>query len=174
MSLTFNQALLGSTPTGAIQAFSYATAPDGWLECDGAEVSRTEYSKLYEVIGDTYGSGDGSTTFNIPDLRGQFIRGWDNGRGVDTNRVLGSNQDSQNLAHSHTGIAQTAGSHTHGIPLSSRDNAGSRVPEAGGYETGRTASVPAAGAHTHNLSINQDGGSESRPKNVAMMYCIKT
>ena len=62
-------------PTGVVQAFAGATTPTGWLLCDGSAVSRTDYADLYAVIGDTYGSGDGTTTFNLPDLSDKFIQG---------------------------------------------------------------------------------------------------
>ena len=58
----------GSTPVGAIMPYGGSTAPTGWLLCDGSAVSRTTYAALYAVIGTTYGSGDGNTTFNLPDL----------------------------------------------------------------------------------------------------------
>jgi len=63
-------------------------APDGWRACSGQAVSRTTYAALFAAIGTEYGVGDGSTTFDLPDLRGEFLRGWDNGRGVDSGRVL--------------------------------------------------------------------------------------
>ncbi len=63
------------TPTGAIQTFAGSVAPNGWLLCNGQEVSRTTYDKLFAVCGLTYGSGNGSTTFNVPDMRGRFTRG---------------------------------------------------------------------------------------------------
>lgn len=62
-------------PVGCVQAFAGNTTPDGWLLCDGSAVSRTNYASLYEVIGTTYGEGDGSTTFNLPDLADKFIQG---------------------------------------------------------------------------------------------------
>ena len=62
-------------PTGCVQAFAGATTPQGWLLCDGSAVSRTDYADLYAVIGDTYGAGDGSTTFNLPNLTDKFIQG---------------------------------------------------------------------------------------------------
>ena len=77
-------------PTGTVLSFAAATPPEGFLECDGAAVQRTVYAKLYGIIGTSFGSGNGSSTFNIPDLRGEFIRGWDNGRGVDSGRSLGN------------------------------------------------------------------------------------
>lgn len=62
-------------PVGVVQAFAGASTPDGWLLCDGSAVSRTDYADLYAVIGDTYGAGDGSTTFNLPNLTDRFIQG---------------------------------------------------------------------------------------------------
>ena len=79
-------------PAGSIIMFSASTPPSGYLECDGAAVSRTTYADLFAVIGEDFGNGDGSTTFNLPDLRGEFVRGWDNGAGVDSGRALGTNQ----------------------------------------------------------------------------------
>lgn len=77
-------------PAGTIIAYADSTPPDGWLECNGQAVSRTTYADLFAAIGTTFGAGDSLTTFNLPDLRGEFIRGWDNGRGVDVGRSLGS------------------------------------------------------------------------------------
>ena len=68
-------AALAITPTGSVLAFAGSTSPAGWLLCDGSAVSRTTYADLYAVIGDTYGNGDGSTTFNLPDLADKFIQG---------------------------------------------------------------------------------------------------
>jgi hypothetical protein len=63
-------------PSGMVLYFANSTVPTGWLQCNGAAVSRTTYANLYAAIGTVYGSGDGSTTFNLPDTRGQFIRSW--------------------------------------------------------------------------------------------------
>ncbi len=79
-------------PSGAVMYFARTTAPDGWLKANGAAVSRTAYADLFAAIGTTYGTGDGRTTFNLPDLRGEFVRGWDDGRGIDSGRALGSAQ----------------------------------------------------------------------------------
>lgn len=70
-------------PAGTVLPFAGATAPDGWALCDGSIVSRSEYAELYLAIGDAWGNGDGSTTFHLPDLRGRFLRGVDNGAGRD-------------------------------------------------------------------------------------------
>jgi len=136
----------GLIPSGAIMAFAMATAPSGWVECDGAAVSRDDYADLYAAIGDSYGAGDGSTTFNLPDLRGEFLRGWDNGRGVDAEREMGSAQGDE------------IKSHTHGYYRYGDTQLG-----GGGW----------GGSPNQTEQTTATGGSETRPRNVAVMYCIK-
>ncbi len=85
-----------TTPAGTVIHTAASSAPDGYLKADGSAVSRTTYSDLFAAISTTYGSGNGSSTFNLPDLRGEFVRGLDDGRGVDTDRALGSAQTDQN------------------------------------------------------------------------------
>lgn len=79
-----------TAPAGTVMYFAGQAAPNGWLKANGAAVSRTVYADLYAAIGTTYGEGDGSTTFNLPDLRGEFVRGFDDGRQVDIGRALGT------------------------------------------------------------------------------------
>ncbi|MBP2632150.1 MAG: Tail Collar domain protein [Firmicutes bacterium] len=79
-----------AVPAGAVEYFARISAPAGWLKADGSAVSRTDYANLFAAIGTTFGIGDGNTTFNLPDLRGEFVRGFDDGRGVDSSRSLGS------------------------------------------------------------------------------------
>lgn len=88
-------------PTGFILYTSSNVVPFGWLKANGAAVSRTDFAQLFAAIGTSYGAGDGRTTFNLPDLRAEFIRGWDDGKGVDLGRTLGSLQDDQLRSHSH-------------------------------------------------------------------------
>ena len=84
---------LGAQLEPGIVGYTAASSPPaGWLKRNGAAVSRTTYAALFAAIGTTYGAGDGSTTFNLPEGRGDFDRGWDDGRGVDAGRVLGSFQ----------------------------------------------------------------------------------
>jgi hypothetical protein len=90
-----------SAPPGVVIAFAGAAAPPGYLLCNGAQVSRTTYAALFAVIGTTYGAGDGSTTFTLPDLRGEFVRGLDGGRNVDPQRTLGSAQAFNLPSHRH-------------------------------------------------------------------------
>lgn len=76
-------------PVGTVDDFAGATAPTGWLLCYGQAVSRTDYADLFAVIGTDYGSGDGSTTFNVPDLRGRVVAGQDDMGGSSANRLTG-------------------------------------------------------------------------------------
>ena len=80
-------------PAGAYGLFFMATAPSGWLKANGQAVSRTTYATLFAAIGTAYGAGDGSTTFNLPDMRGEFARAWDDSRGVDAGRACGFGPD---------------------------------------------------------------------------------
>lgn len=89
-------------PAGQIIYVGFSSAPTGYLKANGAAVSRSVYASLFTAIGTTFGVGDGSTTFNVPDLRGEFIRGWDDSRGVDVSRAFGSAQADAFKSHSHT------------------------------------------------------------------------
>ena len=92
LSDAISKIIVNSRTPGEIGTFCFETPPAGWLLADGTEVSRTTYARLFAAIGTTFGAGDGSTTFKLPDLRGEFIRGADFGHGVDPDRVLGSAQ----------------------------------------------------------------------------------
>lgn len=161
---------------GAIDFFAMTAAPLGYLKANGAAVSRTTYATLFAAIGTTFGVGDGSTTFNLPDIRGEFLRGWDDSRGVDGGRVIGSNQASQNLLHSHSATASTAGAHSHTTSVKA-DRANGEGNAVYGDENWYSDNVAlpssVAGDHTHTISIGSTGGSESRPRNVALLACIK-
>lgn len=79
MSLIVNGStgsIIGTLPAGMVMYFANTTVPQGWFQCVGTAVSRTNYPELFAAIGTTYGAGDGSTTFNLPDFRGQFLRSW--------------------------------------------------------------------------------------------------
>lgn len=138
-----------AVPAGAICAFGMSTVPTGWLYCNGQTVSRTTYARLFAAISTTFGAGDGSTTFALPDLRGYFARGWDDGRGVDTARAFGSNQADELKAHTHT------------VPAQSNANSGTFVEDADGTGT------PQA------VNTGSTGGTETRPLNIALAYFIK-
>jgi microcystin-dependent protein len=163
-------------PVGAVIGVPYSTPDSGWLECDGSEISRTTYATLYAKIGDTYGAGDESTTFNLPDYRGEFLRGWDNSRGIDAGRAIGDNQSGALESHNHsvgTLATSTAGNHSHTLTggLSGSGNAGAQ----GSAATGQFSSTSTAGNHTHTITgaTASSGSSETRPRNVSLMYQIK-
>lgn len=147
---------------GTVIHFANSTVPSGFLECNGATISRTVYADLFAAIG---------TTFKIPDLRGEFIRGWDNGRGVDAGRTIGSYQADAYESHTHTGSTNSTGAHSHTV------GAGTSVGSAYSYNwsgsrTGQH-STDSAGAHSHTVTINASGSTETRPRNIAFMTCIK-
>jgi len=141
-----------AVPVGSISMYGANTAPTGWLECNGAQVSRTTYAGLFAAIGTVFGAGDSATTFNLPDMRGEFARGWDNSRGIDPARAFGSAQADELEAHTHS--VQP--------PAASDDTAsGLTTTGTGGAET----ITPYNTAST--------GGTETRPRNIALMFIIK-
>lgn len=144
-------------PPGAVMYFARNTAPPGWLKCNGAAISRTAYSKLFAAIGTAFGAGDGFTTFNLPDLRGEFVRGWDDGRGVDGGRAFGSFQAGMIQSHSHTGSSESAGAHNH---TGSANSGGSHNHSASSGESGSHAhsgTTASGGAHNHSASTGESG-----------------
>ena len=142
------QALL---PAGAVQAFAMNSAPAGWLAADGSNVNRTTYAALFAAIGTTYGAGDGSTTFALPDLRGYFVRGsGTNGDGTAAG-TFGAKQADELKAHTHTVT----------------DSSIATI----GFTTGGNGYNVVSGTLTRTTS--SEGGTETRPKNIALLYCIK-
>ena len=184
-------------PTGSVFCMAVATIPSGYKECNGDAVSRTTFAALFAVIGTQYGTGNGSTTFNLPDLRGEFVRGFDNGRGVDSGRSINDPQSSANKSHNHTATTAisdpghfhqsfrsgNAGERQHNSNLTSSNfpssgtGAGNKneayniVAQSGEANVGRTSSEN-TGVNASTTTEN-DGSSESRPRNIAMMYIIK-
>jgi phage-related tail fiber protein len=161
---------------GAIDFFAMSAAPTGYLKANGAAVSRTTYAVLFAAIGTAFGAGDGSTTFNLPDIRGEFLRGWDDGRGVDGGRAFGSSQGSQNLLHNHAATAANAGAHTHSLGQNldrSPAGDGNAIWGDENYYGTTTQTTSTAGDHTHAITVAGSGGNEARPRNVAMLACIK-
>lgn len=132
------------TPAGAVMAFAMNSAPAGWLAADGSNVNRTTYAALFSAIGTTYGAGDGSTTFALPDLRGYFVRGSGTNSDGTAAGTFGAKQADEFKAHTHQGT-------TH----------------VGAGASGGTLFVGASG------TSGSTGGTETRPKNIAMLYCIK-
>ncbi|MNR88483.1 Phage Tail Collar Domain protein [compost metagenome] len=199
LSMGYNNLMDIMNFVGSIWYFARENPPAGFLVCNGAAVSRTNYSRLFSIIGTRFGAGDGSTTFNLPDLRGMFVRGWAlGGYPTDPGRVLGSYQPDDFLSHnhpltdaghSHTGSTNSAGSHFHEMRdggggedtdgIASRKNFAAQDYATSWYSDPNL--VKPAGDHTHTVTIAPTttgitiaaaGGSETRPKNVAMLACI--
>lgn len=164
---------------GTIVMFGSATPPTGYLACNGAAVSRSTYATLFGVIGTTFGSGNGSTTFNLPDFRGYFPRGWNDNGSVDPARVFGSVQASANLQHTHTG---SAASHSHLVRASGSSRRGLNggnvgtnwYGSSGDSVDGGTAQRTSDPSGNLNVTLDQSGGTESRPVNLAVLFMIKT
>ena len=150
------------TPSGMISAWPTATIPSGYLECDGSAVSRTTYADLFAVISDDYGAGDGSTTFNLPDFRGEFLRGHDDGAGNDPDRASRTDRGDGTTGDAvGTKQGDQYRSHTHGFNTFANNSTfnGSSANSAG---TGISAAT------------NASGGNETRPRNVSVKWVIKT
>lgn len=151
------------SPAGEVTYFARNTPPAGWLKANGAAVSRTTYAALFAVIGTVFGAGDGATTFNLPDLRGEFVRGWDDGRGVDATRTFASTQTGAVETHYHS-TDGTNGSNQHAVYYGSDGN----------FDYGRSASVSGADAdYKAGARTGSYGSTETRPRNVALLACIK-
>lgn len=141
-----------SAPAGTIEAFAGSTAPTGWLLCAGQAISRVTYANLFTIIGTTYGTGDGSTTFNIPDLRGRTVAGLDNIGGTDAGRLDWANtlgtvggaqthalSTSEMPSHSHTTESAFGGA-TSGSRLNNANAAGSGTSSFSYFSTSSTGS----------------------------------
>ena len=158
-----------AAPVGSVYTFAGTAVPVGWLKCNGALLSRTTYASLFAVIGTTYGAGDGSTTFALPDLRGEFVRGADDGRGVDAGRVFGSAQSDAVQAWTATMTLQRAQVNSTEIysgAISVGATSGSTTGPGGAW----SASVMTIGPGVNSTART---AAESRPRNVAMHYIIK-
>jgi microcystin-dependent protein len=175
-------------PTGAIMPFATNSAPFGWLAADGTAVSRTTYAALFAAIGTTYGAGTGGTTFNLPDLRGIFVRGINSQTisGVTYSGTLATKQGDSVGPHTHSGTTgDDSPDHTHTTYTGKRDNteindgsypAGNNNPIA---KTAVPTNYQASGAsarHQHLFTTSSQspvGTTETRPANIALLYCIK-
>lgn len=154
-------------PPGAVMYFARNTAPPGWLKCNGAAISRTAYAKLFAAIGTVYGAGDGFTTFNLPDLRGEFVRGWDDGRGVDGGRAFGSAQAGAIQSHAHTGSSASAGAHNHSGSAVAGGSHNHSASTGGGGSHAHTGTTSTDGNHTHrNVGSNQESGGSGYPGEI--------
>ncbi len=184
-------ALPQAVPTGSVHLMASTTPPSGYLKCNGDLVSRTTYADLFAAIGTAFGAGDGSSTFQLPDLRGEFVRGWDDSRGVDSGRNFATTQSSQNKQHNHSTSSSSSispSSHNHVFP---GDDQFANANGVGGWSNRTSGSFnydaksqsgngrvyltsDATLSVSTSVTVNNDGGNEARPRNIAMMYVIKT
>lgn len=158
-----------AVPPGAVLGFAMNSAPSGWIVCDGRAVSRTTYSALYAEIGTLYGAGNGSSTFNVPDYRGVFLRGIDRNRNLDPGRGFGVYQDDMIQRHKHVMAYSERYSGYFGR-TNSRGYAGSGDTDTDNYL------YHTNDGSDYNGTVNSAGviGSETRPKNVSVLHCIKS
>lgn len=178
---------------GILVPYAGSSAPTGWLLCDGSAVSRSVYGGLFAVVGTTYGSGDGSTTFNLPNLVDRFAVGAGGsyalaatgGAATATTSTAGSHNHTgltgstalttaQIPSHTHTGTTDSAGNHTHGTAGGSGDpgiaasanygNTNNYILASGGTNQYNTST---AGAHTHNFTTNATGGGSGHDHSIS-------
>jgi microcystin-dependent protein len=170
---------LGATvPSGVVVAFTGASAPAGWLLCDGTAVGRTAFAALFTAIGTTHGQGDGSTTFNVPDYRSRFLRGVDGSANLDPDKTSRTAMNAGGQTGNAVGSVQTDAlqGHFHGphnagsyVMASSSDPGANALSTGGGQISPSTGSPVTDGSHgTPRLS------SESRPVNAYVNFIIKT
>lgn len=186
-------------PPGSLLMFAGATAPEGYLVCNGSAVSRTDYAVLFAAIGVVYGVGNGTTTFNLPDLRGRGPLGVGTGVGL-TARVLGSAGGAETVTldatmipgHTHAGTTSSNGSHTHtsnatggqgnyGLALADGSNtvtdADSSAGELNVWTVPGALTIDAGGAHTHTFTSDSTGGGQSHANMAPFLsvnFIIKT
>lgn len=165
-----------AVPAGAMIDWPTATPPSGWFIRNGQAVSRAENPNLFELIGVTFGAGDGSTTFNLPD----DVTGNRFTRAAGGAIAVGTLQDDQNKEHTHTATTNTTGSHVHtenrvnsvGTNSAQVSTDGPTINYVSAVNNG-TVNTSSAGGHAHNVTVANDGGSEARPKARAWLPLIR-
>jgi len=180
LATSTQQALL---PAGAIMPFAMNSAPSGWLAANGSTPSRTTYADLFAAIGTTYGAGDGRTTFLLPDLRGYFVRGsGTNSADGTASGTFGQRQRDAVGPHTHSGTSDGMDrnkSHSHTIKGTGlgQGGGGSNPVFSSNYMGDNGTSIYATDIdHLHTFtssSQNPAYTTETRPANIALLYCIK-
>lgn len=169
-----NTRQLKSELVGEVAFFACSTPPSGWLKANGAAVSRTTYAALFAAIGTAFGAGDGRTTFNLPDLRGEFLRCLDDGRNIDRGRRLGTAQGDaiRNITGKLDGSAMGSGNQVLEGKMIASGAIGTTYQQ-------RQWSGDQGGWGEQSVSFDFDASrvvptaSENRPRNVALLACIK-
>ncbi|WP_053088695.1 phage tail protein [Aggregatibacter segnis] len=171
---SINKSIQQDEVVGEVAYFARTTPPSGWLKANGAAVSRTTYAALFAAIGTTFGAGDGRTTFNLPDLRGEFIRGLDDGRNIDRGRRLGTAQGDaiRNITGKLDGSAMGSGNQVLEGKMIASGAIGTTYQQ-------RQWSGDQGGWGEQSVSFDFDASrvvptaNENRPRNVALLACIK-
>lgn len=171
---SINKSIQQDEVVGEVAFFARTTPPSGWLKANGAAVSRTTYAALFAAIGTTFGAGDGRTTFNLPDLRGEFLRGLDDGRNIDIGRRLGTAQGDaiRNIIGKLDGSAMGSGNQVLEGKMIASGAIGTTYQQ-------RQWSGDQGGWGEQSVSFDFDASrvvptaSENRPRNVALLACIK-
>jgi phage-related tail fiber protein len=176
-------------PVGSVMAFPSTTAPSGWIKLNGASLSRSTYSNLWtfaqasgNLVTDTawystsatgsFSQGDGSTTFRLPDFRGEFVRAWDDSRGIDSGRGIGVWQKGSLMAVDNNNFAVWSTSVTGTSEVASRNTLGVDDYSISDYSGASMSAVPRTAGVA--LKGNSEGTSgTSRPRNIPLLYCIK-
>lgn len=153
----------GLLPAGAVMPFAMNSAPSGWLAADGTAVSRTDYAALFAAIGTTHGAGNGTTTFNLPDLRGIFVRGSGSQTisGITYNKTFAAKEGDAMQGHRHSLSNNT---------LVWRNTGGGAL---GGGGVSSATSLDVGDPTTDTTNGTPRTASETRPANIALLYCIK-
>ena len=157
-----------SLPAGSLIYCAGSTVPAGYLEANGAWISRTTYAALFAAIGIIYNAGDGSTTFGLPDLRGEFLRGWDNGRGLDAGRLIGSLQG--DAIRNITGEYKQ---YPFGLKPPSPKGAFASTTQDTKWTQQQGGANEGEGTVRFDASLVVPTANENRPRNVAALICIK-
>lgn len=166
-------------PTGTIMMFAVGSAPDGWLQCDGSAVSRETYSRLFTVVATSYGVGDGSSTFTLPNFQGRLGLGFSEGysiasTGGSETHTLTSDEIP---AHTHTGTTDSDGAHTHTtgntVQVTGHNTPGSIDSSSNGeidINNPTTTTSSSSGSHTHTFTTDSTGTGGSH--NIMQPYLV--
>lgn len=168
MTFLYNKTDENAIPSGALMPYAGSSAPNGWLLCDGSAVSRTTYAALFSAIGTSFGNGDGSTTFNVPDMRGRVPAGIDNMGGSSANRVTDSAADS---------VGGDFGSETHTLTESEIPEHNHSIDRRSGGGSGTSKADGGPGAYhssLHSDDFGGDGAHNNVQPTLFVLYIIKT
>lgn len=154
-------AAAAAVPVGTIGLWLTGTPPTNWLALKGQAVSRSTYASLFALWGTTFGTGDGSTTFTLPETRGEFPRFWDDSRGVDSGRAIGTAQADDFKSHAHLFLGESetlAAGYVSAVSVT--------------YGCQNDGAAGGGDYRTKNDTVNF-GGAETRPRNFAMTAIVK-